>query len=131
MGVAVINSGTGFESLIHGKPVATYGDCDYKCASFDMTAGNLDEVDEYFLRYSKEQEMNNYRFLYHYIHHHAFETHGMVDEHLKNRVKAVVQRAIGDYEAEQGPRGREIQDKSPDAAGMETNRPASTLKPDD
>lgn len=128
LGVAVINSGTGFESLIHGKPVAAYGDCDYKWTSFAMTAGNLDEVDEYFLNYSKEQKMNSYRFLYHYICRHAFETIGNLDDHLRTRVKAVVQQAIDDYQAEQGTPDRASQDTPPDSTGIQTSRPANSSK---
>jgi hypothetical protein len=100
MGVVVINSGTGFESLIHGSPVATFGACDYKWATFSMTDNNLDKVDNYFLNYSQKQQMNTYRFLYHYFYHYAFETRNNVDAKVKVRVKAIIQQAIDHYQTE-------------------------------
>jgi hypothetical protein len=43
-GVFVINSSTGFEALLHGKPVATFGDCDYKRVTFAATAATIDDA---------------------------------------------------------------------------------------
>jgi capsule polysaccharide modification protein KpsS len=100
MGVVVINSGTGFESLIHGSPVATFGSCDYKWATFAMTCNNLDNVDNYFVNYSQKQQMNTYRFLYHYFYHYAFETRNTVDTSVRVRVKAIIQQAIDNYHTE-------------------------------
>jgi len=43
-GVFVINSSTGFEALLHGKPVATFGDCDYKRVTFAATPATIDDA---------------------------------------------------------------------------------------
>jgi hypothetical protein len=42
--VFVINSSSGFEALVHGKPVATFGDCDYRCVTFATTPATIDDA---------------------------------------------------------------------------------------
>lgn len=72
-GVVVINSGTGFESLIHGKPVVTFGDCDYKSVTFAARPDNLDEAWEYVAGYTPEQRSRGVKFIHHYYTRHAFD----------------------------------------------------------
>ncbi|MCZ6672768.1 MAG: hypothetical protein O7C75_07500 [Verrucomicrobia bacterium] len=125
LGVAVINSGTGFESLIHGKPVAVFGDCDYKWASFPMTSDNLDDADDYFSSFSREQEMSTYCFLYHYLQRYAFETRGKVSNQLKDRVKVILQQTIDSYLSERDKPDPMNQGTSLNLTRRETNHPAN------
>lgn len=47
--VMTINSGTGFEALVHGKPVITFGRCDYEALTFRGKPFNLsfEEVERF------------------------------------------------------------------------------------
>jgi len=72
MGLFVINSGTGFEALIHGKPVATFGDCDYNRVTFNADIRRLDEARNFLYGWTKEQAVIAYKFLYWYYHRHAY-----------------------------------------------------------
>jgi len=49
-GVWTINSGVGFEALVHGKPVVTFGACDYRSATFAADPAHLDAALDYTLR---------------------------------------------------------------------------------
>lgn len=80
-GVILINSGTGFESLIHGKPVVTFGSCDYECVTFKAKSENLNDGLKFIKQYSKEQQTSAYQFIYYYAHHHAFS---IAKEDLEN-----------------------------------------------
>lgn len=101
MGVVVINSGTGFESLVHGKPVAVYGGCDYQSACFRMNDENLNEIDDYFLSHNRDREIQSYRFVYHYMRRHAFETNeSEASEDVRTRVKAIISQAVSVFVAE-------------------------------
>lgn len=91
-GVWVINSGTGFESLIHGKPVCTFGNCDYSYATFNADIRRLDEARNFIYSYSENYRRLAYRFIYYYIHRHAF---WLEDSNMRNRLKAYLQGAIG------------------------------------
>jgi hypothetical protein len=74
-GVVVINSGVGFESLIHGKPVVTFGNCDYKSVTFPARPDNLDEAREYVARYTPVQRLRGIKFIYHYYTRHAYDVY--------------------------------------------------------
>lgn len=87
-GVLVINSGTGFESLLHGKPVATIGDCDYRAATFNADIRKLDAVSRFFREYGEFERQLAYRFVYWYWHQHAYDvnapnTPSRLTEYLK------------------------------------------------
>jgi len=71
-GVFVINSGSGFEGLLHGRPVATFGACDYQWATFRATLSTFDEAAEYVDTYSEAQRREGYRFVTFYHWHHAY-----------------------------------------------------------
>jgi hypothetical protein len=71
-GVITINSGVGFESLIHGRPVATFGDCDYRWATFNATAATLDEAREHIHGFTPAALRRQQQFIYHYCNHHAY-----------------------------------------------------------
>jgi hypothetical protein len=71
-GVFAINSGVGFESLIHGKPVVTFGACDYQWVTFRAGRESLNEARAFVVRYSEDLRQEAYRFIYHYFFHHAF-----------------------------------------------------------
>ena len=73
-GVVVINSGVGFESLIHGKPVVTLGACDYQWATFRAQAGTLDQAYDWICGHPEEQKLLGYQLIYHYFHRHAYPT---------------------------------------------------------
>ncbi|MBV9924325.1 MAG: hypothetical protein JOZ96_04725 [Acidobacteria bacterium] len=88
-GVVVINSGTGFESLIHGKPVVTFGNCDYKSVTFAARRDNLDEAREYVAGYRPGQRLRGIKFVHHYYTRHAFDVYA--DD------RAEVRRRLLDY----------------------------------
>lgn len=71
-GVFTINSGVGFESLIHGKPVVTFGACDYQWVTFRATADSVNAAREFVFGYTDELRQNAWRFIYHYFFRHAF-----------------------------------------------------------
>ena len=87
-GVLVINSGTGWESLLHGKPVATIGDCDYKRLTLNADVRRLDEVSHFFREYKEEFRQLAYKFVWWYWHKHAYDvnasdTPSRLTEYLK------------------------------------------------
>ncbi|MDH7448105.1 capsular polysaccharide export protein, LipB/KpsS family [Aquimarina sp. 2201CG14-23] len=71
-GVMCINSGTGFESLIHGKPVVTFGRCDYKWVTFNANEKLLDQANEYIDAYTKNDGIRGYQLVYYYYHEHSY-----------------------------------------------------------
>jgi hypothetical protein len=71
-GVFTINSGVGFESLIHGKPVVTFGNCDYKWVTFRADADSLNEAREFVFGYTDALRLEANRFIYYYCFRHAF-----------------------------------------------------------
>jgi capsular polysaccharide biosynthesis protein len=75
-GVFVINSGSGFEGLLHGRPVATFGDCDYRWVTFRATPSTLDEAAGYVDAYTEEQRLEAYRFVDFYCWRHAYGVQG-------------------------------------------------------
>lgn len=72
-GVFVINSGTGFESILHGKPVATFGDCDYRRVTFNADIRRLDEARLFLYEYEDEWRDIGYQFIYWYHTKHAYD----------------------------------------------------------
>jgi hypothetical protein len=72
VGVVVLTSGVGFESLIHGKPIVTLGRCDYRWATFCASSDDLDAAFAYVSEYSSVQRQAAYNFIYFYYHHHAY-----------------------------------------------------------
>lgn len=90
-GVLVINSGTGFESLLHGKPVATIGDCDYRGVTFNADIRRLDEVVSFFREYSDVERELAYKFVYYYWNFHAYDVYDpKTPERLKNYLQKVL-----------------------------------------
>jgi hypothetical protein len=79
MGVFTINSGAGFESLIHEKPVVTFGNCDYRWATFSGNSNNLDEARDYIFSHSIKLREDVCKFIYYYYHEHAYSVR---KEHL-------------------------------------------------
>lgn len=72
-GLFVINSGTGFESLIHGKPVATFGDCDYNLVTWNADLRRLEEAREFLYSYKEEYQKLAYKYVWWYWHRHAYD----------------------------------------------------------
>ena len=81
--VIVINSGVGFESLIHGKPVITLGACDYQWVTFPATISDLDAAWDFGSSFSAEQRLLGFRFVHYYYHRHAYP----ISEESRTRVK--------------------------------------------
>lgn len=87
-GLFVINSGTGFEALIHGKPVATFGDCDYKFATINADIRRLEEARNQIFSFRPEFRSIAYKFIWAYWHQHAYDvtmdsTRDRLTEYLK------------------------------------------------
>lgn len=81
--IIVINSGVGFESLIHGKPVITLGACDYQWATFRGTVSDLDAAWDYGSAFSEQPRVQGFRFIHYYYHQHGYVT----SEEARARVK--------------------------------------------
>jgi hypothetical protein len=85
-GVVVINSGVGFESLIHGKPVVTFGNCDYKSVTFPARPDNLDEARDYVAGYTPEQRLRGIKFIHHYYTRHAYDVYADDGAEVRRRL---------------------------------------------
>lgn len=72
-GLFVINSGVGFESLIHGKPIATFGACDYSRVTFNADLRRLDEARNFIFSYKGEWKDIGYKFVWWYWMKHAYD----------------------------------------------------------
>lgn len=94
-GVFTINSGVGFESLIHGKPVVTFGNCDYRWVSFPAGPDSMDEAREYVLRYNEEQRCRADRFVYHYFFKHAYCIETACTDSSRERLTAYLAARLG------------------------------------
>ena len=93
--VAVISSGVGFESLIHGKPVIAFGDCDYRWAGFRAKPSGLDEAWKFAQRFSEEDRSLAHRFVYYYYHRHAYLTTREAVPETKTRLLNYLRRQVG------------------------------------
>jgi hypothetical protein len=71
-GVFVINSSSGFEALVHGKPVATFGDCDYKRVTFAATSATIDDAAEWCDAYGGAEQSRAARFVEWYRSRHGY-----------------------------------------------------------
>ena len=94
-GVFTINSGVGFESLIHGKPVVTFGDCDYKWVTFAADGLSLDEARKYVLEYGEQRRPQVDRFIYHYFFRHAYSIEDAADSSPRQRLTEYLARRLG------------------------------------
>ena len=72
-GLFVINSGTGFEAILHGKPVVTFGDCDYKQVTFNGDLVRLNEARNFIYSYKEEFRALAYKFIWWYWNCHAYD----------------------------------------------------------
>ena len=70
--VIVINSGVGFEGLIHGKPVITLGSCDYQSVTFRGSVSDLDAAWDFGNDFSDQQRLQGFRFIHYYYHQHSY-----------------------------------------------------------
>jgi hypothetical protein len=93
-GVFTINSGVGFESLIHGKPVVTFGNCDYKWVTFRAHQHNIDEAGAYVSGYTQAARREAYRFVYYYFFHHAFSIEEAFIEESRRRLLAYLSHVM-------------------------------------
>jgi hypothetical protein len=73
-GVFVINSSSGFEALVHGKPVATFGDCDYRPVTFAATLSTIDDAAAWCDAYGAGHQARAAQFVDWYRSRHAYPT---------------------------------------------------------
>lgn len=59
--VYTINSGVGFESLLHMKPVVTFGRAEYDCVTFQATTDTLDKAWDYCSNIERAELEKKYR----------------------------------------------------------------------
>ncbi len=59
--VFTINSGVGFESLFHARPVVTFGRAEYDCVTFRAGVDSLDQAWDYCTSVSERQLEDKYR----------------------------------------------------------------------
>lgn len=73
--VYTINSGVGFEAIIHGKPVATFGRCEYDCVTDARTLETIGEPPATFESAGANAFIESQRrmFVDWYIRHHAID----------------------------------------------------------
>jgi Capsule polysaccharide biosynthesis protein len=93
-GVVVLTSGVGFESLVHGKPVVTLGQCDYRWVTFCASADKLDKVLSYVSHYTPAQRQEAFNFVYFYFHHHAFQTSDDAAPQSRRRLLRYLETAL-------------------------------------
>jgi len=95
-GVFVINSSTGFEALMHGKPVATFGDCDYGAVTFAATPATIDDAAAWCDAYESHDQSRAAQFVDWYRSRHAYPTGdddvAATKQRLRNYLDAVVPR---------------------------------------
>jgi hypothetical protein len=92
-GLFVINSGVGFESIIHGKPVCTFGDCDYNRVTFNADIRRLDEARNFIYDFDENKQKIARKFIYWYVHEHAFylkskSIEQKLEEYIKSWIKS-------------------------------------------
>jgi hypothetical protein len=94
--VFVINSGTGFEALVHGKPVATFGDCDYRRVTFAATADTIDDAADWCDAYGAAEQLRAAQFVEWYRTHHGYpvldDDVAATRQRLRNYLSEVVPR---------------------------------------
>jgi hypothetical protein len=111
--VFTINSGVGFESLFHGKPVVTFGASDYARVTYRATADRLDDARQYATEYTEAQRQRAWQFLYHYCFEHGYYLGGTPPAECRRRLLAYLASrpgigagdSAGQQRAPQGPIG--------------------------
>ena len=126
IGVCVINSGVGFEALIHGRPVITFGRSDYQWFTFRAHEGNLDEALAYIAAFGKQQRSRGYRFIQYYFRHHAYDTDDAVKEDTDRRLLGYLRDTLPAEPVEAA-----IQGDSARLRRRATDRPANGAHPHD
>ena len=95
-GVFVINSSTGFEALVHGKPVAAFGDCDYRPVTFAATPSTIDDAASWCDAYGSAHQARAAQFVDWYRSRHAYPTGdgdlASTRQRLRSYLDAVVPR---------------------------------------
>jgi capsule polysaccharide modification protein KpsS len=94
-GVFTINSGVGFESLIHGKPVVTFGNSDYQWVTFRANPNCLDAARAFVFEYTDESRQEAYKFVYYYLFRHGFNLDAEYLADAQYRLSNYLARAIG------------------------------------
>lgn len=92
IGVFVINSGTGFEALVHGKPVATFGECDYNVVSYNADIRRLDEARDFVYSYQESHNELAAKFVHYYCTKHAYDVRNPGD--CKVRLMEYLRRVL-------------------------------------
>jgi hypothetical protein len=93
--VFTINSGVGFESLFHDKPVITFGDSDYARVTYRATAERLDDARRYAIEYTDAQRDRARQFLYHYCFEHGYYLGGFRRAECRQRLLAYLESHPG------------------------------------
>jgi hypothetical protein len=84
--IFTINSGVGFESLFHGKPVVTFGNSDYARVTCRATVDRLDDARRYALEFTAAHRDRAWRFLYHYCLEHGYYLGGSPRAECRRRL---------------------------------------------
>ncbi len=95
-GVFVINSGSGFEALLHGRPVVTFGDCDYQWVTFRATPSTLGAAAAYVDAYTDEQRLEACRFVDFYCWQHAYGVQSELLADTRPRLRAFLAATLGE-----------------------------------
>jgi hypothetical protein len=92
--VYTINSGCGFEALIHGKPVVTFGDCDYANVTFHGRKDNLDEAWQHVLGFTECDAAEAYRWIDFYLERHVIDVRRSDLGSARNRLAGKLNRIL-------------------------------------
>jgi len=121
--VVTVNSGVGFEALVHGKPVVTFGDCDYRSVAIPTAPGELDAAWERVLAHGERERDATARFLWHYARRHAFDIERVEEDRVIERLRATIARAARIAAAPVRPPRAPSVPSEPHGAGENGHRP--------
>jgi capsule polysaccharide modification protein KpsS len=94
-GVWTVNSGVGFEGLIHRKPVVTHGDCDYKEATLNGETSTKQQIHDYIFNDTTDASGLRSKFIYFYMHRHAYWLKAEDKSQLEDRLGSFIKNQVG------------------------------------
>lgn len=87
--VWVINSGVGFESLFHSKPIVTFGNCDYESVTIAGQLNDLNQVNAKVAAFNQEQKERQAKFVFDYCLNYHFLLDPNYESQLETRIKKI------------------------------------------
>ena len=92
-GVILINSGVGFEALIHGKTVLTLGNCDYNISTLRSKKRDLSDI--YPCEFYNKNFKKSHSLIYHYCNQYGYYLNdNSIDTSIIQRIKNYIKTEI-------------------------------------